>query len=460
MNILIIENELSYAKYIEKMLSPDDWNITIAQSLIQAKEIILLTQNDQEALVILADIQLSDGNSLNLLQELSSIATLVWVFLTAEGNIEDSVRAMRLGAYNYLEKPFNEQRLELILNNAAKNAKLQQNIAFNINKSKGKHAPERFLGTSQQAIETRNTLIALAKAPFSAVIINGETGTGKGLAAKILHYNSDLYSGAFVDVNCAAIPAELVESELFGHEAGAFTGAKAKHIGFIEQAQGGTLFLDEIGELDLNLQAKLLKAIEEKQIRRVGGEKTISVNFRVIAATHRDLKQAVTEGNFREDLWHRLSVFQLELPALRERVEDIYDLLPNFIQTFNKVSRKKVTEIPEKVWNKLLRYHWPGNVRELRNVVERCVLLASNHIFPEKWLQLTEEKNIASEDETCISFKIDGELCLDEMEKNILIKALALENDNVTAAAKRLGISRQTMRYRIEKYCIKVNNEE
>jgi transcriptional regulator with PAS, ATPase and Fis domain len=293
---------------------------------------------------------------------------------------------------------------------------------------------------------------------MTALVIGGETGTGKGLVARVLHYSGERGKGPLVEVNCAAIPDDLLESELFGHEAGAFTGAKGRHRGMIEQAHGGTLLLDEISELGPGLQAKLLKAVEDQRIRHLGGEKEIAVDVQFLAASNRDLDARVREGVFREDLYHRLSVFRLDLPALRDRLEDLDELVPIFIDEFNAKAAKRVSNVPASVWTKLRGYDWPGNIRELRNVIERCVMLASDEVFPEEWLQLSQNSTQITStlpetgDPNRIVVPVDGSMSLDEVESLMIRRALQASDSNVAATARMLDITRQTLRYRIEKY--------
>jgi len=306
----------------------------------------------------------------------------------------------------------------------------------------------------------------LSRVPFSALVITGETGTGKGLAARILHHAGPRAAGPLVEVNCAALPRELMEAELFGHEAGAFTGAKGRRRGLIEQASGGTLFLDELGELEPDLQAKLLKAIEDRRVRRLGSEREVAVDVQIIAATNQDLQARIRDGSFRADLYHRLSVFRLEVPALRSRKEDLEDLLPLFIDEFNALAGKRVKTIPGSVWSRLGAYDWPGNVRELRNVVERCVLLADGPAFPERWLHLGDGAGPAGAgpkdrgetvgDRLCLP--LDGAMSLDEMERRILSEALTRNGDNVSLTARVLATTREKLRYRVQKYGLKTSD--
>lgn len=320
---------------------------------------------------------------------------------------------------------------------------------------------EAYAGRSEAARQTRSLLRRLAGVPMSALVINGETGTGKGLVARILHHSGPRAERPLVEVNCAALPRELLESELFGHESGAFTGANRRHVGYMEQADGGTLFLDEIGEMDLDLQAKLLTAIEDQTLRRVGGEKVVTVDVQVLATSNRGLEQQVRDGTFRSDLFHRLSVFTLNLPALRDRLEDLEDLVPLLMTEVNKATGRGVERVSDRVYDILAAYDWPGNIRELRNVVERGVLLADGSELTDEWLQLGRETRsdgaaaVPRIDGSRVVIPVDGSMTLDEMDSYIIQTALDRKGYNVTAAARDLGTTRETLRYRIDKYGLK-----
>jgi DNA-binding NtrC family response regulator len=385
-----------------------------------------------------------------------------WIFITAYGGVPESVRALKLGAFDFLEKPCEPERLHLVLTGAARSARAQRRLRDEEQVRGSRYTPAAFVGQSAAAQQVREMLARLARVPFSALVISGETGTGKGLAARILHHAGPRAGGPLVEVNCAALPRELMEAELFGHEAGAFTGAKSRRRGLIEQAGGGTLFLDEIGELELDLQAKLLTAIEDRRVRRVGGDRMLEVDLQVITATNRDLEQRVREGGFRADLFHRLAVFHLQAPSLNTRKEDLEDLLPLFISEFNARSGQRVESVPPTVWRRLAAYHWPGNVRELRNLVERCVLLADGPEFPERWLHLGDARPDASTDISTegdrLCLPLDGSVGLDEMERRILAETLARNADNVSLSARVLGTTREKLRYRVQKYGLKTSD--
>lgn len=452
--LLIIEDERLLGSELKRHYERDGWEVHLAPNLHAAQQILF--EEDPEPLIVVADMNLPDGNVLDLLEQAKKRqAASEWILLTGFGNIPDSVRALRLGAFDFVEKPCEQSRLDLIVNGAERSARAQRRLKEQVNASRAQYDIENFLGQSEPAREVRTWLRKLSGAPFSALVFTGETGTGKGLAARILHHSGARADGPLVELNCAALPRELLESELFGHEAGAFTGARHRRRGIIEQAHGGTIFLDEIAELELDLQAKLLKAIEDKRIRRLGGDREIAIDVQVITATNRDLEAEARAGRFRNDLYHRLSVFQIRLPALRQRIDDIQDLVPAFIAEFNAKADKRVKTVPEDVWKKLRAHQWSGNVRELRNAVERCVLLAEGEQFPSEWLQLGPLDTQASEpkvDGDRVWLPLDGSMALDKMERFIIKTALRRHRYNVTATARALGTTRETLRYRVQKY--------
>jgi two-component system response regulator AtoC len=454
-SLLIIEDEKLLAEEMARQFRKQGWEVEVAANLEGARHKLIVQGFDP--LVTLADMTLPDGNSLDLLDTLRQQGqTGEWVLLTGYGGVPESVRALRLGAYDFLEKPCNIERLSAILNSARRSSRAQRQLHDQRESGGRRYLPEAFVGRSQPAQEVRGLLNRLAQVPFSALIIGGKTGTGKGLVARILHHSGSRADGPMIEVNCAALPRDLLESELFGHEAGAFTGAKGRHRGYLEQADGGTLFLDEIGEMGLDLQSKLLTAIEDRILRRLGGEKAVTIDVQILAASNRDLERQVREGSFRSDLYHRLSVFRLDLPPLRERREDLEDLVPLLVAEFNAVANKNVKVIPDQVYATMRSYDWPGNVRELRNVVERAVLLASADIFPQQWLQLgnglSDTSAGPSVEGNRLIIPLDGSMALEEMDSYIIQSALEKTGYNVTATARALGTTRETLRYRIQKY--------
>jgi len=451
--LLIIEDEKLLGSELSHHYKKMGWEVVLAATLKEARE--LLISKTIDPLLVLSDMNLPDGNALDFMGSIKKYVgnSTEWLFLTGFGNVPDSVRALRLGAYDFLEKPCDLERLDLVIASASRSASMSRRVIEQSLQGHRRYSPEAFVGHSEKAQAVRQLLTKLTQVPFSALIIGGETGTGKGLIAKILHYGGARAMQPMIEVNCAALPRELLESELFGHEAGAFTGATSRHRGLLEQADGGTLFMDELGEMPLELQAKLLKVLEDQKIRRLGSEKEISVDVQIIAASNKDLEAMAKDGTFRVDLYHRLNVFQVNLPPLREMVEDLDELVPLFVAEYNAKAGKNVKQISPDVWQKLKNHDWRGNVRELRNVIERCVLFSESSDFPVQWLQFVTNGKV-SIDSTHIYLPLDGSMALDDMDKFIIQTALKRANNNLVAAARILGTTRETLRYRVKKYLL------
>lgn len=477
--ILILEDEVLLGSELARHYEKQGLEVVLVSSCTEARKALKSRRIDP--LLILSDMSLPDGNGLDLLEEVATFYSATeWIFLTGYGSVPDSVRAVRLGAFDFLTKPCSLDKLDLSVRSALRSAAAQRRLQADANDETRRYGFTRFLGNSAAATQTREMLRQLSLLPISAIILTGETGTGKGLAARILHYNGPRADNPLIELNCAALPRELIESELFGHEAGAFTSAKGRHRGLMEQAHGGTLFLDEIGELPLDLQSKLLKVLEDKSFHRLGGEREIKVDFQIVAATNRDLSTEIKSGSFRADLYHRLSVIELRLPSLRERQGDLCELVPEFLMEFNKRCGKNVNQLSPQAWRLLESHAWPGNVRELRNVIERCVLLSQSSMLPEQWLHLnpgpnfnesgapdvtkedyrltgTAEHKISSAPDNGlmapdrICFTLDGAVGLDEMVGDIISHALDRQNGNVSEVARLLKTTREKIRYRIGK---------
>ncbi len=458
-NLLIIEDEALLGNELARFFNKQAWNAVVADTLAKAEH--QLIDLDLEPLVVLSDMNLPDGNALDFLEKVrQNIAHSEWLFLTGYGTVADSVKALRLGAYDFLEKPCDLDRLNMLVEGAARSARAQRRLFQETDLKHNRYSIDALIGSSPQIQTLKEMIGQLAKVRFSSLVITGETGSGKGLVTRLLHYSGLRAQGPLIELNCAAIPKDLLESELFGHEAGAFTGAKKRRHGLLEQANSGTLFLDEIGELDLDLQGKLLKAVEEFKFRRIGGEQEISVDLQIITATNRDLLGSVEKGSFRRDLYHRLNIVNLHIPPLRERKEDLRELVWQFIAEGNARTGKTLAIVPESVWRKLEAYDWPGNIRELHNVIERCVLLSDSEVFPEHWLQLPNLPSTKSSiREDGIFIPLDGSLSLQDIEKRIIEEALNRSGMNVTAAARLLKATRETLRYRVQKHHLKYINE-
>ncbi len=472
--LLVVEDEDLLGRELVRHYADQGWDAERAATLAEARRRLA----EADPLVVISDMSLPDGNALDLLEERrTQVAASVseWVFLTGFGTVPESVRAIHLGAYDFLEKPCSLDRLDVVVAGARRSAEAQRALRDQAARGNRRFSLEAFVGESAAAKGVRDLLARLMGAPVGALVISGETGTGKGLVARILHHGGVRAQGPLVEVNCAAIPAELLESELFGHEAGAFTGASGRHRGLFEQAHRGTLFLDEIADMGAPLQARLLKAIEDGRVRRLGGERETEVDVCVFAASNRDLPGLVARGEFRQDLYHRLAVVTVELPPLRERLDDLELLAWRFVSELNARTGKRVKKIPEAVWRRMRAYSWPGNVRELRNVVERCILLADSEVFPERWLQLpdagarvepAEGERPAPAEEAASGVReitraaLDGPASLGDVEAELIRAALSRRDGNVTAAARDLGVTRQTLRYRMHKHGIGREHED
>src|SRR5262249_21474261 len=455
--LLIIEDELLFGSELKRHFERAGWHVMLVRNLRDAEQLLLRSRIGP--LVVLSDMSLPDGNGLDLLAKVRKAGdTSEWVFLTGYGEAGDAQRAQQLGAVDFLQKPTEFDKLDLVIAAAVRSARAQRRVGDYTSSEKARYSVDAFIGTSSEARRVRDIVTRVHGLPLSSVMIGGETGTGKGLIARVLHYCGACSQGPFVEVNCVALPRDMLESELFGHEPGAFTGAKSVHRGLMEQANGGSLFLDEISEMDPSLQAKLLTAIEARRLRRLGGEREIKVDIQVIAATNRDLRAAINEGRFRADLYHRLAVFEIALPALRERREDVPALAAAFIAEFNAKANKSVRHVPPDVMARLMAYDWPGNVRELRNVIERSVLLSNKDQLTAEWLQISSASSILTaapdhqDSGQWIHLPLDGSMALEDMDRHIIQTALTLHDHNVMATARALGTTRETLRYRIQKY--------
>jgi two-component system response regulator AtoC len=370
------------------------------------------------------------------------------------------VDAMKRGAFNYLVKPFNQDEMLVVARKALETTRLQRELALVRQRQKRKYGTENLVGKSQKMLEVFELIRKVAGSSATTVLVQGESGTGKDLVAKAIHFSSDRSTNPFMNITCSALPETLLESELMGYEKGAFTDARERKRGLLEVADGGTVFLDEIGDMGIGLQAKLLRFLEEKAIRRVGGSRDMTVNVRIVAATNRDLDQAVREGKFREDLYYRLKVIPVEMPPLRERREDIPLLVTHFIELFNAEFRKNTRGFTPEALKCCEEYSWPGNVRELRNVVERAMILENKEFLgPEDLPLAIREETAKAADESADAgsgsgaFAMPEEECgLREMEERMVRRALEKTNGNQSRAAQLLDISRDSLRYKMRKF--------
>ena len=398
--------------------------------------------------LVLLDYRLPDGDGLSVLRQIKELSpdTLV-ILMTAFSTVENAVAAMKHGAYHYLNKPFNLDDVSAFVDKALETSRLRREVRLLRGSQSREYGFDAIIGASPAMVAAKSLLERIAASPATTVLLTGETGTGKDLAAKAIHYNSERASKPFVNITCSALPEQLLESELFGHERGAFTDARQQKRGLLETADGGTVFLDEIGEMTPGLQAKLLRFLEERTFKRVGGLNDILVDVRVVAATNRDLEEEVKAGKFREDLFYRLQVMPVRLPPLRERVGDIRLLVAHYVDRYNREFRKRVRGLQPAAQALLDQYRWPGNVRELRNAIERAMLLADNGLLG------VEDFATLSRTTTTSIFRLPPEgVDLETVERQLVIQALQRAGGNQTHAGHLLGINRDQVRYRIEKF--------
>lgn len=439
-SILVVDDEKSQREILEMILSGEGYDVTTASSGEAAMKFVESRRFD----LVLTDLKMTGMSGLDLLKELTNYdKSIIVILLTAHGSVDSAVDALRLGAFDYLQKPYDSE-------------KLLDTVSRALNKLTT--LDTEIVSVSPEMDGVKKLILKIAKSN-STVLIRGESGTGKELIARAIHKNSLRSNEIFQAVNCAAINENLLESELFGHEKGSFTGAIAEKKGLFEIAHNGTLFLDEIGELDVSLQAKLLRALQEKQIRRVGGIKDIDVDVRVVAATNRDLLKMAEEKRFREDLYYRLNVLSIDLPALRERRTDIPVLIDYFLKKHTRGTDRKVTINPD-ARRILDDYTYPGNVRQLESALERAVLLSENDTITPADLppEMTQSSTPAAAGEL---FKLppDG-VNFEDVERSLIMQAMDRTDNNITKSAKLLGLTFRTLQYRLEKFGFKKDGFE
>lgn len=442
--ILIVDDERLIRWSLVERLSAEGYETLEAESGQEA-----LTRFGAAVDLVLLDYRLGDLDGLEVLKALRRRdPDVLIIFFTAFSSLGNAVEVMKQGAYHYATKPFNLDEIVLLVEKALETTRLRREVRALRARQQGPYTLDRIIGDSPAAAATRDLLGKVASSPASTVLLTGESGTGKDLAARVIHDTSARAARPFMNVTCSALTETLLESELFGHERGAFTDARERKRGLLESAAGGTVFLDEIGEMALALQAKLLRFLEEKTFKRVGGAEDVHVDVRVIAATNRNLEDDVRDGSFREDLFYRLNVLPIRLPPLRDRAEDVPLLARFFADGFNREFRKSVREIAPEAMEALQGHAWPGNVRELRNAVERAVLLGEDGRLTVDDFPLHAPRGSASAEVALPP----GGTNLEAMERSLVAQALDRTGWNQTRAAALLGLNRDQIRYRIEKF--------
>jgi len=435
-HLLIIDDEPNTLASLSRAFRLAGQEATVSDSAARAIELVKSQSFD----LILSDVVMPGKDGIALLEEIKSLGvTTPMVMMSGQAHIDMAVRATKLGAIDFLEKPISTEKLLLTLENAVRLTRLEEENR-ELRGSLGKHE----LVWRGDLMSRLMAQIERVAASETRVAILGETGTGKELVARTLHQKSARAQGPFITLNCAAVPAELIESELFGHEKGSFTGAGARHLGKFEQANGGTLFLDEIGDMPLPMQAKLLRVLEEGEVERIGGSGAVKVDVRVIVATHRDLSELAREGKFRQDLFHRVYVFPITLPPLRERRDDIPVLIDHFQKQISRQNHWKPAVFSAEAIRELQRYPWPGNVRELRNVIERLLLLASDNQVDVATVRMALPATADSATAGTSTSDQSGTLAerMDQIERKLILDELERQQHHITNAAKALGLER------------------
>jgi len=471
-SLLLVDDHKNILRLWADTLSEDGYTIFTAETGSQALDIF----NRENIDLVILDMVLPDIKGLEVLEKMKETKNDVLVIIiTGYGGVETAVKAMKKGAYNYRTKPVEPEDLRESIKKALetyKSMSSREEVEYIRNRQKQDFNPKNIIGKSRQMAEIMDIVHKIAKSDSSTVLIRGETGTGKELIARAIHYLSRRKDYPFIDVNCTAIPENLLESELFGYEKGAFTDAKQSRKGVFELADGGTLFLDEIGDMSYAMQAKLLRVLQDKTFKKVGGSKNISVNVRIIASTNMDLEKAIKENKFREDLYYRLKVIPVFLPPLRNREDDAIIIANYYLKKFNKEFKKSIKGFTQDALKLIKSYSWPGNIRELRNVIERGVLLenvehlSANHLMinleelPEEHTQTENKQETIIQDKDSLektgkfNLSLDA-LTLEEAEKALIKKVLILNNWNRNAVASAIGINRTTLYSKMKKYGIK-----
>ena len=449
-NILVIDDEATQRDVLTGYLKKKGYKIFSASSGKEGIEIAKKNPVD----IILSDFKMPDLNGIKVLEQVKKInPEISFVIVTAYGTVENAVKAMRIGAFDYISKPVDLDELDLMIERIIEHKNLKSENQLLKTQLQEKHKISSIVSQSQKMEEVINVAARVAESK-ATVLITGENGTGKEVLAKAIHYMSSRKEKPFIAVNVSALTETLLESELFGHERGAFTGADKMKKGRFEIADGGTLFLDEVGDIPQSIQVKLLRVLQEHQFERVGGIEKIEIDVRIIAATNKDLEQKIKDGTFREDLYYRLNVVSIKIPPLRERKEDILPLIENFIAKYSKENNKEKLEVSKEAVDVLMKYNYPGNVRELENIIERAVVLTRGKVITLNDLPMNikgfkEEKTLGSLDEGTLTDQVEA------LEKQLIFDALQQSEGNQTKAGKLLGLTERNLRYKLKKYNIK-----
>ncbi len=459
--VLIIDDDESITWVVQKALEPIGYKVVSHTKLSSGLKAV-----KEDSQLILLDLILPDGNGLDGLRDIkSSNPDATVIMITAHGKMESTIEAMKEGAYDYIEKPFDIDELKIVVEKAFKDMSLREELKRLKETTSETEAPQ-IIGRSEKIMKVFKEIGRVATKDIT-VLITGESGTGKELVAKAIQYNSKRSSGPFVAINCASIPKDLIEAELFGWEKGAFTGAKEKRIGKIESANGGTLFLDEISELDLNLQAKLLRFLQDREFSPLGSNKVTKADVRIIGATNKNLKEAVAKGSFREDLYYRFNVIQIKLPPLRDRKEDILPLAKHFLKEAQAKFETGQKELSKEAKDFIIKYDWPGNVRELENTIKSACILSDGTAIEKRDLHVEEGNSYSIkeflEDKLKRYLKDMTKLetgnlhtaVMSEVEKALISIVLKETKGNQLKTARTLGINRNTLRAKIKEYKIK-----
>ena len=447
-SILVVDDDRAHRTMLRTLLG--GWGHTVEEADDGSRAIKMVHEKPYD--LVLMDVRMVEVSGLEALPDIKKFNPAIPVIImTAYSSVETAVEALKKGAYDYLTKPLDFDELMLAIERAMDHSRLkEENRALKESLGVGFDTGD-IIGSSRAMLKLLET-VALVSPTEATALITGDSGTGKELIASAIHFNSPRRGHPLVKVNCAAITETLLESELFGHEKGAFTGADRRKEGRFRLAHRGSIFLDEVSEMSVAMQAKLLRVLQEKEIQRVGGEEVIEVDVRVLAATNRDLKVEIDKGRFREDLYYRLNVVTLSVPALRERREDIPLLARHFLDTFAATNRKQIKGFTPQAMDRLLRYDWPGNVRELMNAVERGVILCRSEYVTEEDFPLSLREPGADEPDMLAAMDLPVDLPLEEVEKATILRTLEAAGGNKSEAARRLGITRRTLHKKLKKY--------